>query len=285
MFTYSTKESEFSFLILFDFSNASYKALDYLIKLAKTVDGEIEIFCIIDPSGIADSDNQVAALRAIQTEKKRIERKLNSIVEMIKLEGVETCSAYSIGNLKSELKLKLAQAKPDIVVMGKRKKGANRLLNYLVNECQEAVLILGQESKFLKGNKITIGYNDDTLDKYDFQLISKFSQLSQTPLTLLKITSPLEKEDLIKLSTIPPVSDQIDLFFRFEYKNSSNVANALLENATDSNAELLCIGRSKFKNTLSQYFFNNSTAFKIAKNIKTPLLIMSRKNGKTSSNI
>ena len=278
MATTHTKESSFNFLILINFTETSYKALDYLIKLVKVVGGKIEIYCIIDPFSIADNDNQVTALRSIQTEKRRVERKLNSIVEMIELEGIKACSSYSIGNLKSELKLKLRQAKPDIVVMGKGRGVTNWILNYLINEYKESVLILGNESDFLTGNKITIGYNSKTFDQYNFQLVSKFSQASEIPLTLLKVISPLEKEDAITMSNIPPVSDQTDLYFRFEYQSSSNVASALLENTSSGNVELLCIGRSKDKHSFFRHLFSNSTTFKIAKNIKIPLLIMSRKN-------
>jgi hypothetical protein len=273
----NTKESGFNFLILINFSENSYKALDYLIKLVKTVGGKIEIYCIINPSDMEVSDNQIAALRSIQTEKKRIERKLISIVEMIELEGIKTCSSYSIGNIKSELKQKLIHAKPDVVVIGKGEGFTNWMLNYLINEYKESVLILGSESNFLKGTKITIGYNTDTLDKYNFQLISKFCQLSETPLTLLKVVNPLEKNNYLKTTNIPSVSDQSDLFFRFEYKNSSNVANALLEDASSCKVELLSIGRSKYRNPIFQRFFNNSTTLKIAKDIKIPLLIMSKK--------
>ncbi len=278
-----TKESGFNFLILINFTKTSYKALDYLIKLVKTIGGKIEIYCIINPSDMAVSDNQIAALRSIRVEKKRIERKLNSIVEMIELEGIKTCSSYSIGSINSELKQKLIHTKPDVVVIGKGKGITNWMLNYLINEYKESVLILGSESDFLKGTKITIGYNTDTLDKYNFKLISKFCQLSETPLTLLKIVNPLEKNNSIKATNIPSVSGQADLFFRFEYKNSSNVANALLEDASNCKVELLSIGRSKCRNPIFQRFFNNSTTLKIAKDIKIPLLIMSEKE-KTSTN-
>ncbi len=279
MFNSSTKKHGFDFLILVDFTEPSYKALDYLIKLVKTVGGGIEIYCMVDLSGVADSDNQITALRSIQTEKRRIERKLSSIVEMIELEGIRAASSYSLGNLKSELKLKLVQAKPDVVVVGKENGGTDWLLNYLINSYNGPVLILGDQSDFLKGAKITIGYGPDTLDKYDFRFISKLSQVSETPLTLLKVTSPAEKEGSSAASNMPPVSGQSDLYFRFEYKNSSNVASALLEDASKSNVELLCVGRSDCKNSISRLFFKNSTTFKIAKNIKVPLFIMSKKNG------
>jgi hypothetical protein len=277
----NTKNPELSFLILLNFTETSYKALDYLIKWVKIINGKIEIYSIIDPVGIADSENQITALRSIQEEKKRVERKLSSIVEMIELEGIKASSSYSIGNLKSELSLKLTQSKPDVVVVGKGKGFTNSILNYLINDYKESVLILGSESNFLKGTEITIGYNSDTFDKHNFQLVSKFSQASEIPLTLLKITNSLEKEEPIKMSNIPPVTDQSDLYFRFEYKNSSNVAGALLENVSKGNVELLCVGRSMCKNSIFQYLFNNSTTFKIAKNIEIPLLIMSRKNETT----
>lgn len=277
MISTNTKESGFNFLILVNFSETSYKALDYLIKLVKTVGGKIEIYCIINPSEMAVSDNQIAALRSIQAEKKRVERKLNSIVEMIELEGIRTSSSYSIGNIRSELKQKLIHTKPDVVVIGKGEGITNKMLIYLINEYKESVLILGSEADFLKGTKITIGYNTNTLDKYNFQLISKFCQLSETPLTLLKIVKPLEKNNSLKITNIPSVSDQTDLFFRFEYKNSSNVANALLEDASSCKVELLSIGRSKYRNPFFQRFFNNSTTLKIAQDIKIPLLIMSKK--------
>jgi len=266
------------FLVLIDFSEDSYKALDDLIKLVKEIGGSIEVFSILSPLGIMDKENQITALRTMDMEEKRVERKLNSIVEMIELEGIKANSSYSIGNVKSELKLKLIKSQPDVMVLAKKGNFANGVLHFLINEYKNAVLILGNAQKFFRGNSIAIGYEDKTFNFQDFQLIYKISRATEIKMTLLRtvassgIDHSTGKSDWI-IENIPDKA-----YSSVNYHSNSDLTGALLKNSLSKDVVLLCIGKNLSKKALFRNPFKNSTTFKIVKNTRVPLLIMGVKN-------
>ena len=117
------KESELlNYLVLMDFSEASYKALKYIISMAKLLGGKIHVFHIGNANKMVTSDNQVVALRDLRLETRKIEKKLKSILEIIAAEDIQATCNYTIGNIISELKIKIAGIKPDLVIIGKSNK-------------------------------------------------------------------------------------------------------------------------------------------------------------------
>ena len=68
-------KTEYDFLVLTDFSDASYIALKYTISLAKLIKSTIHICHVANPEKIVGSDNALMAVAEIELESKKIEKK------------------------------------------------------------------------------------------------------------------------------------------------------------------------------------------------------------------
>ena len=81
-------------LVLTDFSEASYVALRYAISMAKSTLSKIHLFHVANASSIVKSDNQAAAIREINSERKKIVARLTSLVEIIETEKLNATFDY-----------------------------------------------------------------------------------------------------------------------------------------------------------------------------------------------
>lgn len=268
-------KNDVTFLIVVDFSEPSYKALNYLIKLVKVVRGNIHVHCVAEPQDIMGSDNQIAALRSIDSHKKSIENKLNSIIEMIELEGINVKGSFSFGHLHSELEEQLNDTSPIAVVIGQMKSGVlGKATEYLLYQFQGNLLIVSDQSEFMTGANIAIGCSNKTLKISNLNLVSIYSRLTKTPLLLLEIG-----ESTMEVSEFN-TSNQLHEELVIQYKNDkrSNVIEGLKTFVETNNVELLCIGRTKNKGSLfGRIFKSRNTMVKMVGNSKVPLLIMANK--------
>lgn len=268
-------KTDFNFLMLIDFSKDSYEALDYLIKLVKVIGGQIELISIIEPSDVIKSENPVVALRAISKDKVMKKIRLDSIVEMIQSEGIRVQYSLSTGRLEDELNGKLTSNSSDIIVTGKSKVGSiGKVNNYLVHKFKGNLLIIGKQLEFQTGTNITVGCNIKTLNTCDLKLTSIFSLLTKTPLVLLEVGKiSIDIREFNK-------TGQFHENLAIQYKNEKNpnIIEGLKTHIDTTNVELLCIGRSKRKNSFfSRILKPKNTMTEIVKNTKIPLLIMANK--------
>ena len=110
------------FLVLMDFSEASYKALKYSISMAKMIPSHIHVLYVANGEEVVDTENGIIALRAIEEETRKINKTLKSIVEIINVEGLSSTAHYQFGNVKHVLKSQIDQIQPELVILGKKKK-------------------------------------------------------------------------------------------------------------------------------------------------------------------
>lgn len=268
---------EYNYLVLTDFSEASYSALKYTISLAKLIKGNIHICHIANPSNIVKNDNQVAAMRDVNSETEKIGKKIGAIVEMIIAEGINAIPYCSIGNIIYEFKELTNQLKPDVVILGKKKENpklSGKITSYLMNEYLGSLLIVKEDKIFQNGTKISVACNNNTFDLYDPKLIFSLNNQTKLPLKLLNIK---QKNDSNQKITIPQTwresSYEIDESIQLE--QNTTIVDSLLQHIINNDTELLCIGRDKSRNYLQRIFSSSPSTLKdVVNKIDTPILVM-----------
>jgi len=268
---------EYNYLVLTDFSEASYSALKYTISLAKLIKGNIHICHIANPSNIVKNDNQVAAMRDVNSETEKIGKKIGAIVEMIIAEGINAIPYCSIGNIIYEFKELTNQLKPDVVILGKKKENpklSGKITSYLMNEYLGSLLIVKEDKIFQNGTKISVACNNNIFDLYDPKLIFSLNNQTKLPLKLLNIK---QKNDSNQKITIPQTwresSYEIDESIQLE--QNTTIVDSLLQHIINNDTELLCIGRDKSRNYLQRIFSSSPSTLKdVVNKIDTPILVM-----------
>ena len=271
--------TKYNVLVLTDFSDASNIALKYAISLAKLIKGNIHIYHFANPGKIIESDNQVAVLRDVELETKKVERKIGAIIEIITAEGVNVIPHYSMGNIIYEFEDQIDLINPDLVIIGKKKENlmlSGKITSYLMNEYKGSLLIIGEESEFQIDTKICLGCSNNTLNQYDPSILYLLDKQITAPLTLLNIKKPNDSSELINIPQIWREScNEVGRNIKVEHENDSSIADGLLKHISNNKISLLCIGKGKPKNFMQRLISGrSSTISEIVDKVHIPILVL-----------
>lgn len=269
----SKNELKPSFLFLIDFSKESYKALDYLIKFTKTINGAIELFYVSETIDSGQETNSLNVLDLVYKEKNQITKKLKALKEIIEIEQINVITTHLFGNLKLELELRLKSKLQTVVIFKNQKGTLGKSVDYLLNHYKGNVLVLNSYSKFRAGNTIAIGCDEQSLKSCDLKLPTLFSNLSQTPIIILQSN---ELDDVTVSSSYKfPTKQNVEVYYKTI--NHKRMLDGFKEFINNNNVELLCICRKESNDSLLQRLLKSrKTTNEIVNSIKTPLLIMGK---------
>lgn len=258
-----------NYCVLVDFSEASYKALKYVISMAKITNGKIHICHVITESN------------SIETETKKVEDKLNAIIEIITAEGIEASCQYIFGDFVIEFKKLVDQVKPDVVVVGKRKENPNvsgNLIDYLLNDYLSSLLIVTDEKAFDADKKIAFAGTKKTIEQNDPRSVFKLIPGIKSPMVLINLKKSTIAGEKVNLSETWPsyYKDKNN----FEYHQNPITYENLAPYIFKEKIDLLCIGRENSKNSFINRLFNKNTdsSSEIIKRINIPILIIGNLN-------
>ena len=272
-------KTEYDFLVLTDFSDASYRALKYAISLAKLIKSTIHVCHVANPEKIVENDNALMAIRDIESESKKIKKKIGAIVEIVTTEGINVIPHYSIGNIIGEFKDRIDVINPDIVILGKKKNNPNlsgKMTSYLINEYTGSLLIVDEETEFKSDTKISIGCNTNTLDRYDPSLLFSLDRQTKASISLLNIKNSNDSLEKIDIPiTWRKSSNEIDQNVKVEHENDSSIADGLLKHIFTNKISLLCVGKGKPKNFMQRLIpSHSSTISEIVTKVHIPILML-----------
>jgi nucleotide-binding universal stress UspA family protein len=276
------------FLVLMDFSEASYIGLKYAISLSKLLKAEIAVLHVASPSKMMDSYNPSVVARAINADTIKNQRKLNSIKEIIETEGIEATSHYSIGDKIDKLEEVVKETNPDLVVIGnkgKKSKFSGKLTGYLMRKYAGSLLLVGDENEFQPTTKISLGCNGDTLSKSNPEMIFSLNKHTETPITLVEVKDSIDSNPQKDLPNGWKSLYEMDKDIQFECQNNSNVVTGLVNYISQNNIKLLCIGRGKQKKLMQRMFSNQNTiAAEVADQVNIPILVMGLNSNSSTLN-
>lgn len=239
--------------------------------LAKMIDAELEVYHVTKPSDIVASENQLSAMRTINSKHKSIDKKIQNLITPIEKDfGITIPYSYSFGNVKNEIGAYIKKRQPDIIVIGKRKSKPFNLIGdsitaFVLNAHDGAVLITTDNDVLLPNNEISLGLLNSSKPSLNLDFTEDLMKHIQKPLKSFKI---------IKNSTaVKEVSKAMDdetTEFVFEQNDGTiqNLDNYLLKN----NISLLMIDREQ-KDTLDTKKLIMLDINSVIGKFNTPILI------------
>jgi nucleotide-binding universal stress UspA family protein len=252
-------KSKHRLLVLMDKSIASHNALKNAVNLAKLVDGSIDVLQVISPISVVRYENQIASMRAIDEERSKQKKELRNTVNTISKDaGLPIVCNFTFGNVKNEIKNHIEKTKPDIVVVGKRKK---KIINFLGDQVTSdllkthdgGVLISGDTEAFTLYDNQSIGFLNSMEGIDKIALVNDLKNHSQKPFKLFKTvqndSSKTEKNELDKIKELNAEKDVIVYEFDAHDESSNGMINFISKN----NLSLLCINKKdKINNSFSR---------------------------------
>ncbi|KQC29100.1 universal stress protein [Flagellimonas eckloniae] len=249
--------SKYRLSVLMDLSNTSEAVLTNAVQLAKIINGTVEVFFVKTPVDVVKYDNQLSAMRAINEDRRDSKAKVTKIAEEVsESESYPISVQMTYGNIKNKLKEYVADAKPDILVLSKKKSRFIKSINDKVN-----VLIMDEGHNFHSFEDISLGVFDD-LKGSDFEIINDLKGQSSAPVRIFSIKdSQMEHKEKTDLENT----------VSYVFSEGAHALDAIASYVDRTNTKLLCIPKTS-KGELS---FQSGNAKQVIRKLNVPVLIMS----------
>lgn len=236
------KKNNYKILVLSDLKDDTKSTLKSTISLAKMIDGDINFFHVKRPSDIVEKDNQLSAIRSINTEFKTINKKIQNLINPISKEyGTTINSKFSFGNVKSEIEAYIKDLQPDIIVLGKKKfrpfnfMGDN-ITEFVLNTHSGVVMIASEKNALEPNQEIALGILNDLEPSSKIEFAHDLVGNSKKPLRSFKIVDDNNEEQGSQIHT---GKKTVEYVFEKNDNSIKNISNYVSKN----NINLLCLKR------------------------------------------
>lgn len=124
-------------LVLVDPNEPIEYILEYIQKLAKQFDANLECFSVRKVAELIDVENPLSAMRVLNGCSLEIDNQMKEI-RSIMYDRFKTHikTSFALGHVNHEIENKINRFKPDIIVLGKRK---TRTFNFLGDNVEEFI--------------------------------------------------------------------------------------------------------------------------------------------------
>ena len=185
--------NKYKILVLSDLRETANTILKNTVSLAKMIDGDINFFYVRDPYDVVKKENQLSAVRSINEDYKVTKRKIQSLIEPISLDfGINIDYHFTFGNVKNEIETYIKEHKPDIIVLGKRKRKIFKLIRNNITDFvldnHNGVIMIVADKNMLEPNKVlSLGFLNGTEQTPNTAIAEALIGYSQKPLKSFKI--------------------------------------------------------------------------------------------------
>ena len=251
------KKNTYKILVLSDLKKSTANVLKSAVSLAKMIDAEIHCFHVRKPIDIVEIDNQLSAMRAINSEYLKVEKKIQQTIDSISKEfGVDIPYTFAFGNTKDEIESFVSKTNPDIIVLGKRKAKAlkvigDKITDYILKTHDGVIMIAGNENTLEPDKALSLGVLNDMLKDFNIAFAENLLEHTQKPLKSFKIVKSVEDLKESKNQTLNPNA------LEYVFQQSDNDLKNLSRYLTKSKVNLFCMRREK-KNTLAKTQINDA---------------------------
>lgn len=231
-------------LVLSDLHTSLSTMLKSTVGLAKMINGEIEVFHVKKPSDIVASENQLSAMRTINSTHKTIDKKIRNLITPIEKDlGKNIPYSFEFGNVKNEIGAYIKKRRPDIIVLGKRKSKPFNLIGdsitkFVLNAHDGVVLITTDNDVLLPNKEISLGVLNSSKPFLNLAFAEDLMKHIQKPMKSFKIikNSTAAKEESRAMG-----KETIEYVFEHNDGTIKNLSNYIAKN----NISLLSIDREK----------------------------------------
>ncbi|SNY94822.1 universal stress protein [Flagellimonas pacifica] len=241
------ESKNYRILVLSDLRKTSTTILKNTASLAKMIGGEIALLHVKQPLGVVKQDNQLSAVRSINDTYTSTKSQINALVNPITEDyGVKISTTFKVGNVKEEIKKKIEEFHPDIIVLGQRKSKPFKLLGssitkHIMSTFDGLVLIASHEQKIGSDKELSLGTLNSSKNLMKMGLLEQLMKQSSQPLKLFKIKHGKTE------STQEELADRHMVEYVFEPQD--NAINNMSTYLTRTNVDLLFMDLDDIANT------------------------------------
>tara|TARA_R110002074_G_scaffold203460_4_gene371512 strand:+ start:1689 stop:2495 length:807 start_codon:yes stop_codon:yes gene_type:complete len=265
------RKNNYKIVVLSDLKDDVKSILKSAITLSKMIDGEIKFFHVRSASDVVEKENQLSAMRSINSEFKTIDKKIQQLLAPISKEyDVAINAKFSIGNVKNEIDKYIKEIQPDIIVLGKKKSTSfsfigDNLTDFIL-KTHRGVIMISYENTTLEPNKeIALGLLNYEMPLSNLDFSDALIKNSKKPLKSFKIAKGAGLSKDLALSAKEKIVEYV-----FE-KNDNSIKN-LSNYVSKNNINLFCINRS------GQNYKNKADVKDLIGKINASLLISADEN-------
>lgn len=265
------EKDTYKIVVLSDLKDTIKNTLKSTVSLAKMINGEIEVFSVKKPIDIVGKDNQLSAMRSINSEHTRTEKKMKAIIDPIAKDyGVDIKYSFAFGNVKNEITRFIKEHQPDLIVLGKRKSRPIALMGdsitkYVLDTFKGTVMIAADKNVLEPEKGVSLGILNDSEPPVGLAFVNQLMVHSQMPFKSFNfvkgISNTQEKQ-------APSNKKNVEYTFEHNDDTISNLSNYLSQNRIN----LLCVNRAK-KNTKDKAYLTPSEIKQVVSKINTNVLV------------
>lgn len=145
-----------TYFVPVDFTECSYKAVQYAVLVARMFGDNVRLFHVIDVHDIPESDNPVAMSRMIDQLRKKAGLRMRSFCEMIsEINRVRVCHTIKVGHVENTLMKEIDEVKPDVIFFGRDNTGSE-LIRRILPRLKIPAFVVPSSSEIHAPSKIAL---------------------------------------------------------------------------------------------------------------------------------
>ena len=261
------------YFVPLDFSESSYKAVQYAMMLTHVFDGSIRLYHIIDSDKIASSDNPVVVDRSIRRLITEATRKMQSLYEMIKEGGIQVSFETAFGKPSYEIVKHSKFVGADYLVVGKEFLSSTFSTHsvkwitqpvFVVPECGDYSVpynvLMATDLKSIRANgmKNFLDLIDKSCGIFTLLYISQKKLYNGHEHKIIQRAKQLQK--IINIKTA------------FSWHRHSDITTGILDFSNENQVDLLCT--IKRKNGFLSRLFSKSVSTQLVNETNLPMLVL-----------
>lgn len=256
-----------------DFSESSYKAVQYAIMLTQFFDGSIYLFHVIDAHEIAESDNPIVVTRSITRLTSEAKKKIDSIYEMIRESGIEVSVETSFGKAVHEIPKHSRLIKADYVVIGK-----DHLISvfstYSIKWITQPVFVVPESADTNAPHNVLLATDLKPLKANGIRNFLELINKTCGVFTLLYVTqkSLYNGHEHAILKRAEQLRKIIGIKTDFSLQKHHNITEGILDFSNENQVDLLCT--IKRKNNFLSKLFSRSVSTELVNETNLPVLVL-----------
>lgn len=262
---------KYKIVVLSDLNKASNTTIKSAVSLGQMINGDIEVFSVKKPTDIVDQENQLSAMRTINTQYTKTEKKMQNLVNPIATNyGIDIKYSFAFGNTKSEIKNFIEERQPDIIVLGKRKSTPIKFIGdgitqYVFNTFKGEIMIAAGKNALEPNSEISLGMLNTLEPTVDLKFAEDLMTHTQKPLKSFKIVKNSRESE-----TMPKPANKNMVEYVFEHNDDS--MKSLSRYLSKNKVDLLYLNRMK-KNADTKMNLMKSDIKSLVDNLNITLLV------------
>lgn len=248
------ENKKYKIVVLSDLKSTTVSLIKNTVGLAKMINGDIELFHVKKPTEIVKRESQLSAVRDINEQSLNTHNQLKNLLEPIAKDyDIKLSYKYAIGNVKGEIESYIKESSPDVIVLGKRKPSAIRIVgdnlaDFVLKKFEGPVLITSNDDLLASNKMLSMGILNDFGKSLNTSLTENLINNTKEPLKKFKIEGLAESEKASDLYQNRKIVEYV-------FNDGSRTIETISDYVSKSNINLLCLDRN-YKGSLTKKAIN-----------------------------